>query len=276
MAPLGELGWVEGKNLHVERRYATSLEELKPLAEELVHAKVEVIVADGPNPTRAAMRATSTIPIVFRAVSDPVLSGLVTNLARPTGNVTGFSAAAPEVDAKRLSLAKELLPMLKRIGMLETSENPQFGLFRGKFEQTCHALGLESIFAEVSTADEIDGAIARLIQQHVQALILVDDSFADAHGPEIISAALKHGMPTIASWAGFVRIGALLSYASTEGEADRRAAYYVDKILHGAKPTNLPVEQATQFELVINLQTARALGLTIPQSVLVSADKIIR
>ena len=275
-APLRELGWVEGQNLQIERRYASSLEGLKPLAEELVRAKVEVIVTDGPNPTLAAMRATSTVPIVFRVASEPVLSGLVASLARPGGNVTGFSTTSPEVDAKLLSLLKELLPTLQRIGMLETAGNPQFPLLRGQFEYSCRVLGLEPVFVEISTAGEIDGAIARLARQRIQALVLRNDGFAIAHGVEIIGAALKRGLPTIAQPDLVRGAGALASYSFTQAEADRRTAYYVDRILRGAKPADLPVEQPTQFELVINLKTARALGLALPQALLLRADELVR
>jgi len=276
-APLQELGWVEGQNLHVERRYAKSLDELNPLAEELVRAKVEIIVADGPNPTRAAMRATTTIPIVFRVASDPVISGLVASLARPGGNVTGFSGSSPELDAKLLSLLKEMLPTLQRIGMLETSGNPQFRLLRARFEQSCRSLGIEPVFVEISAATEIDAAIARLAGQRVQALALRDDSFAAAHGFEIIGAALKRGLPTTTNRPRFVReAGALASYSFAESEPDRRTAYYVDRILRGAKPADLPVEQPTQFQLVINLKTAQTLGLTVPKALLLRADEVAK
>jgi len=276
-APLRELGWVEGQNLQVERRYAHSLEELKPIAEELARSKVEVIVTNGPNPTLAAMRATTTIPIVFRVASDAVLSGLVASLARPGGNVTGFSVAGPEIDAKLLSLLKELLPTLQRIGLLETSGNPQFRLLRGQFEHSCRSLGLEPVFVEISSAGEIEDAVAQLIRQRAQALVLKNDSFALTHGFKIIGAALNRGLPTVCVSPDFVRdAGALASYSSTQAEADRRAAYYVDRILRGAKPADLPVEQPTQFELLVNLKTARALGFTIPQLLLVRANEVIQ
>ena len=145
-----ELGWVEGQNLQIERRFASSLEGLKPLAEELVRAKVEVIVADGPNPTLAAMRATTSIPIVFSVASEPVLSGLVASLARPGGNVTGFSVTSPELDAKLLSLLKELVPTLRRLGMLEALGNPQFRLLREPFERSCRSLGIEPVYVDIS------------------------------------------------------------------------------------------------------------------------------
>jgi putative ABC transport system substrate-binding protein len=272
-----DLGWVEGQNLDVERRRANSLEGLKPLADELVRAKVEVIVANGPNPTRAAMRATTTIPIVFLAASDPVLSGLVASLPRPGGNVTGFSGAVPEVDAKLLSLVKELLPTYRRIGMLETAGNPQFRLLRGQFERSCQSLGLEPVFVEISAAGEIDSAIARLAGQGAQVLLLRGDSFATTYKLEIINAALKRGLPTVTGSSGYVReAGALASYSQTDAETDLRAAYYVDRLLRGAKPADLPVQQPTKFELAINLKSAKALGITVPKELLLRADEVIQ
>jgi putative ABC transport system substrate-binding protein len=276
-APLRELGWVEGQNLRVERRYANGrLEALQPLAEELVRGKVEIIVANGPNPTLAAKRATSTIPIVFRIASDPVISGLVASLARPGGNVTGFSASTPEVIAKLLSLLKELLPTLQRIGMLEVSGNPQFRLLRGGLEHTCRSAGVEPVYVEIAVASEIDGAIAQMARQRVQALVLLTDSFTTENRFEIINAALKRSLPTMTVGSDFARAGALATYSVTDAEVDRRSASYVDRILRGARPADLPVEQPTQFELVINLKTARALGLTIPQSMLLRADEVIQ
>jgi putative ABC transport system substrate-binding protein len=276
-APLRELGWIEGENLQVERRYASSLEELNPLAEELVRAKVEVIVANGPNPTRAAMRATSTIPIVFTAASDAVLSGLVASLAHPGGNVTGSSVRMPEVEAKLLSILKELLPTYRRVGMLETSGNPQFRLLRGSFEDSCRSLGLEPLFVEISTKAEIDDAIARLAKQGAQVLLLRGDSFAAAYKVEIVAAALKRRLPTISAVSDYVRDArALASYDATAEEGWRTTAYYVDRILRGAKPADLPVRQPTKYELVINLNTARALNLAIPQSLVLLADEVIQ
>jgi ABC-type uncharacterized transport system substrate-binding protein len=273
---LAKLGWIEGRNLHVERRYANGrLESLQPLAQELVRAKVEVILASGPNPTRAAMRATTTIPIVFFA-SDPIGEGLVTSLARPGGNVTGF-AAPPELDVKILSMLKELLPAVQRVGMLETSGNPSFSLLRPRFQSVCQSLGLEPVSLEIATVGDIDAAMARLTHQRVQALVLSEDSFSIRHGSEIISAAMKRGLPTVAQGADFVREnGALASYVASEAEGDRRLASYIDRILRGAKPGDLPVEQPTQFDLVINLKTARTLGLTIPKDLLLRADEVIQ
>ena len=268
---------MEGQNLHVERRYANNrIESLQTLAEELVRAKVDVIVTGGTPATFAAKRATDKIPIVFR-VGDPVLVGLVASLARPGGNVTGLSLAGPEVAAKYLSLLKELLPGLRRIGVLEVSANPYFRAVRGQFENTCRQLGLEPIFVEIAAADEIGGAIAQVARQRAQALVLRGDSFVSDHRVEIAGAAMKHGLPTMTESPDIMRdSGVLASYSLTEAEAERRAASYVDRILRGARPADLPVEQPTKFELVINLRTARALGLTIPHSVLLRADTVIQ
>jgi len=276
--PLRELGWVEGHNLRVERRYANNrLEALQPLAEELVRAKVEVIVTGGTSATVAAKRATTTIPIVFRAAGDPVLFGLVASLARPGGNVTGFSVADPEVAAKYLSLLKELLPALRRIGVFEPSVNPYFRAAREQFKHSCGSLGLEPVFVEIATTSEIGGAIAQLAEQRVQGLLLRADSFVFDHRFEIVGAAMKHGFPTMAEQPEVVReAGALVSYSMTQGEEDRRSASYVDRILRGAKPADLPVEQPTKFQLLINLKTAKALGITIPQSLLLRADEVIQ
>ena len=276
-APLRALGWVEGKNLIVERRYANGqLDALPRLAEELVGGGVELIIANGPNPTRAAMRATTTIPIVFRIVSDPVRSGLVASLARPGGNVTGFSASTPEIDAKMLSLLKELLPAFQRIGVFEVAGNPQFRLARERLERDCRSAGVEPIFVEVATASEIEGAVAQLTRQRAQVLLLPGDSFTLTHQRQIIDAALERGLPTTTSDSSFAGAGVLAAYSVSDAEADSRYASYVDRILRGAKPGDLPVEQPTQFELTLNLKAARTLGITIPQAVLLRADKVIR
>ena len=275
---LRQFGWVVGRNLHVERRYANGrTEALQPLAEELVRSKVEVIVTGGTAATLAAKRATTTIPIVFEAAGDPVLLGLVASLARPGGNVTGFSLASAEVNEKRLTVLKELLPGLRRIGVLETSTNPYFPAARAQFQQTCRSLGLEPVFVQFATADEIEGAIAQLARQSIQGLVLRGDALLFDHRWKVTGAALKHGLPTMAEQPRFPREGgALISYTATEDEGAVRTASFVDRILRGAKPADLPVEQPTKFELVINLKTAKALRLTIPQSLLLRADEVIQ
>lgn len=274
---LREFGWAEGTNLHVEYRYANGrLEALQTLAEELVRAKVEIIVTGGTAATAAAKLATTTIPIVFRSAGDPVGTGLVASLARPGGNVTGFSLTNPEVAAKYLSLLKELLPALQRIGVVE-STNPYWRSLRGPFEHACRSLDLDPLFVAIAAAGEIRDAIAQLARRHVQALVLRSDGILFDLRFELVDAAMKHGLPTLAEQPDIVRqAGALVSYFMNEAEEDRRAASYVDRILRGAKPADLPVEQPTKFELMINLKTAKALGLTIPQSVLLRADEIIK
>jgi len=275
---LREFGWVEGKNLDVERRYANSQPDaLQRLAEELVRAKVEVILTSGTPATLAAKRATTTIPIIFSSAGDAVLIGLVANLARPGGNVTGFSLASPEVDAKRLTLLKELLPGLRRIGVLEPLWNPYFRAARGQFEHTCRLLGLNPVFVEIATPGEIDSAIAQLARLRPQAVLLRADTFLFDLRFQITAAAIKHALPTMSEEPRMAReAGALASYSSTQAEEERRAASFIDRILRGAKPADLPVEQPTQFELVINLKTARALGLTVPQPLLLRADEVIQ
>jgi putative ABC transport system substrate-binding protein len=272
---LREFGWVEGQNLHTERRYANGrFEALQPLAEELVRAKVEVIVTGGTSATKAAMRATKTIPIVFRIAYDPVGDGLVASLAHPGGNVTGFSAASPEVNAKYLSLLKELLPGLKRIGVVE-SRNPTNSTVREAFTQSCRAVGIEPIFAEIAEGD-VDGPIDRLAQQRVQLLVLRSDGVMFDHRFDVVAAAMKHRLPTMAEQPDIVRqAGALMSYMLSEAEFLRRAASYIDRVLRGASPGDLPVEQASKFHLMFNLKTAKALGLTIPKELLLRADEVI-
>jgi putative ABC transport system substrate-binding protein len=275
---LRELGWVEGQNLHVERRYANgNRDALQSLAEELVRAKVEVIVTGGTPATMAAKHVTNTIPIVFRAAGDPVLLGLVASLSRPGGNVTGYSVIGPEVTAKSLTVLKEALRGIERIGVLEVSSNPYFRAARGQFQHACQSLGIDPIFVEIVAADEIDGAIAQIARQRAQALFLGGDSFVYDHRLQITAAALKHRLPTMAEQSALPReASALLSYTPTQDEEDRRAASFVDRILRGAKPADLPVEQPTRFQLVINRKTANALGLTIPQSLLLRADEVIQ
>jgi putative ABC transport system substrate-binding protein len=276
--PLQELGWVEGKNLHVERRYANGRSEaLQPLAEELVRAQVEIIVTAGAAATLAAKHATTTIPIVFRSTADPVLFGLVASLARPGGNVTGYSEQAPEVTAKILSVLKELLPGLQRIGVLWEAGAPFNRTFRDQFERVCQSLDLLPINVDIGAANEIDGAIEQMVRQRVQALVLLSGRLVDEHSREIVDAAMKHSLPTMADESEWVRQdGALIAYSTTFGEQCRRRAEYIDRILRGAKPANLPVQQPTKFELAISLKTARALGITVPKELLLRADEVIQ
>ena len=273
--PLRELGWVEGQNLQIERRYANGrAEALQPLAEELVRAQVEIIVTAGTPATLAAKRATTTIPIVFRVAGDPVLLGLVASLARPGGNVTGYSDTGPETTTKQLSLLKELLPRLERIGVLWNEANPYYRAIRNQFEHVCQSLGLRPVIVEVA-GGEISSAVAKLMHERAQALWVPDDLWD--HRFEIVDSATKYGLPIMADESTWVReAGALIAYSTTWVEQCRKRAEYIDQILRGAKPADLPVQQPTKFELVINLKTAKALGLTIPKELLLRADEVIQ
>jgi ABC-type uncharacterized transport system substrate-binding protein len=275
-AALRARGWVVGQNLLVERRYAYGRAELLPLlAEELVRLRVEIIATSGTSATLAAKNATTTIPIIIHAAGDPVRSGLVASLARPGGNITGYSIVAPELDAKRLALLRELLPGLQRVGVLELSTNAYYRTARNEFEQACRSLGLQPIIIEVAASGELENAIVELARRRAQALFVqVDDLFYDNRVP-IMNAALRYALPTLSVGRDMVEAGALVSYAATDAENEERYAAFVDRILRGAKPADLPIEQPTKFELVINLKTAKALGITVPQSLRLRANALI-
>ena len=276
-AALRAVGWVEGQNLLFERRYANGTAELlRPLAEELVRLKVEIILTRGTDSTLAAKNATTTIPIIIYSAGDPVRSGLVASLSRPGGNITGFSIVGPAVDAKRLALLRELLPAVQRVGVLENSTNPHFRAVRKEFEQACRSLGLQPIIIEVAAAGELEKAIAEMARRQAQALFVAHDGMLNANRVPIMSAALRYALPTIGGNKAMLEAGALVYYASSDAENDQRYAAFVDRILRGAKPADLPIEQPTKFELGINLKTAKALGITIPQSLLLRADEVIK
>jgi len=276
-APLRALGWVEGKNLIVERRYTNGRAELlRPLAEELVRLNVELIVTHSSGATLAAKNATTTIPIVIMSAGDPVRLGLVASLSRPGGNITGYSIVNPELDAKRLATLRELVPAMKRVGFLENSTNPYYRATRKDFEQACHSLGIQPIFVEVATAGELQDAVADAARQGAQALLVTSDTLFYDNRAEIMRAALKHALPTMADPDFVLEAGALVSYKDALAEQVGRNASFIDRILRGAKPADLPIEQPTQFELIINLKTAKALGITIPPSLLLRADEVIQ
>jgi putative ABC transport system substrate-binding protein len=276
-APLSELGWIEGKNLLIERRYANGRAELlRPFAEELVRLKVEIIVTSGTDAALAAKNATTSIPIIMSSAGDPVRSGIVASLSRPSGNITGFSIVSPELNAKRLALLRELLPGLQRVGVLENSTNPVYRTVRKEFEQACRSLAMQPIIIEVATAGELESAIAELARRRAQALFVQGDNLFFANRLPIMSAALRYALPTIAANKVMLEAGALVSYAHSYAEQNQRYAAFVDRILRGAKPADLPIEQPTKFDLVINLKTAKALGITIPQALLLRADEVIQ
>jgi ABC-type uncharacterized transport system substrate-binding protein len=276
-APLRALGWVVGQNLLIERRYANGKADLlKPLSEELVRLKVEIIVTKGTDATLAAKSATATIPIVISASGDPIRAGLVTSLARPGGNITGFSIVGPEIAAKRLALLRELLPGLQRVGVLEDSTNPYFRAVRGEFERTCRSLEIRPIFVEVATAGELENAVAEIARRGAQVIFLYRGGLYYDNRVAIMSFALRYALPTIAGFKDMLEAGALVTYGNSDAEQDQRQAAFIDRILRGAKPADLPIEQPTKFELGINLKTAKALGITVPKSLLLQATEVIR
>ena len=277
IAPLRELGWIEGRNLLVERRYGNNRAELLlPLAEELVRLKVELIVTEGTVATLAAKSATNTIPIVIRSSGDPVSTGLVASLARPGGNITGYSVVGPGIDAKSIALLRELVPSMQRMGVLEPSANPYFRVARKDFEEACRRAGIHPIFLEVAATAELESAVAEAVRQRAQALFVHIDKLFFDNRVEIARAALRHALPTLVQGKGFLEAGGLISYTFSWAELRRRGAAFIDKILRGAKPRDLPIEQPTQFVLGINLRTAKELGITVPQSLLLRAEEVIQ
>jgi putative ABC transport system substrate-binding protein len=273
---LRELGWIEGKNVAFEHRYADNrLERLPELAAELVRLNVDVIVAMGTLAPLAARQATRTIPIVMGAAGDPVGSGLVLSLARPGGNITGMSLMAPDLGGKRLELLKELLPRLSRVAVLWNAANPYPALVFKETQAAGQTLGIEVQSLEVRGPDDFDGAFEAARREHPDALITVEDPLTVTYRNLIADFAAGHRLPTLHGLSEFVTAGGLMSYGANLVDLYRRAAGYVDKILKGAKPADLPVQQPTKFELVINLKTAKALGLTIPPTLLAFADEVI-
>jgi putative tryptophan/tyrosine transport system substrate-binding protein len=273
---LRKLGWIEGQNLLIERLGAGGKAELVPgLAEELVQLRPDVIVTTGAVASLAAKKATTTIPIVS-LTGDPVLIGLVTSMSRPGGNITGMSTVAPELAAKRLELLKELSPTATRVGELVDPANPYIKLIRKEDEQAYRALGMQPIFVDVANPTQLDSVIAEVARIRVDALIVRADPLFVSTRDEIARLALKHGLPTMAEGKLFVSAGCLASYAAKSGATGRNMADLVDKVLKGARPSDLPILQPTQFELVLNLKTAKALGVAIPQSLLLRADEVIQ
>ena len=275
---LRRLGYVEGKNIAYEYRYAEGKRERSPaLADELVRLKVDVIVAGGGNDTQSAKNATRTIPIVFlESVADPVAIGLVASLARPGGNITGFTTIATVLAGKRLELLKEAIPKLSRVAVLWnplTQDNaPQWK----ESQQVAPRLGLQLHSMAVSSPDKYDSAFKEAIKAGSGALAVTRHRLTVSYQKSIIELAAKNLLPTIHFREDFVDNGGLMSYGADEIEPFRRAAAMIDKILKGAKPADIPVEQSSKFELAINLKTAKTLKVTIPNAVLARADKVIR
>ena len=277
---LREHGRIEGQSIRIEHRFAEgSLERLQDFAAELVRLRVDVIVAVGTPAIRAAKQATRTIPIVMAAsgAEDPVEAGFITSLARPGGNITGLSLMIPELTGKRLELLKEAVPGADRIGVLANAASPVTARQWKETEVAARVLGVGLVAPEVRGPKDLDGAFQAMTRDGARALfVYTDPLMLDSHPGQIVALALKHRLPAIYPWRAYAETGGLISYGPNTGDVHRRAATYVDKILKGAKPADLPVEQPTKFELIINLKTARALGLTIPPSVMIRADQVIQ
>jgi putative ABC transport system substrate-binding protein len=274
---LRELGYTEGRSVSLEFRGADGkAERLDALAYELVHAKVAVILAGATSPALAAKRVVSSVPIVFCAVSgDPVKSGLVASLARPGGNATGIVLLASDLDAKRLELLVEALPAPQRIALLRIPDRPRHNEGAREVVDAAHRLKVEIVQVEARGPDDIERAMQEARRRGASALLALGAPEYAAMRARIAEAALRHRLPTMTPEVGFAEAGGLLDYGPDILESWHRAAVYVDKILKGAKPADLPVEQPTEIPLTVNLKTARALGLTLPPSFLVRANKLI-
>jgi putative ABC transport system substrate-binding protein len=271
---LRELGWIEGHSVAIEYRWAEGRRErFAEFADELVGLKVDVIVTAG-SAVAAAKRATSTIPIVFAVAGDPVGDGFVTSLARPGGNVTGLSLQQKDVAGKRVGLLHEMLPNLRRVAILADAGYPADALEMGEVEATARPLGIEITRLAIRRADDIAPAFEAL-KSGADALYVCTDALTATNRLLISTLAGAARLPTISGAREDVEVGSLMSYGPSLSDMFRRTAEYVDQILRGAKPADLPIEQPTKFELVINLKTAKALGLTVPQSLLATADEMI-
>jgi len=272
-----KLGYVEDKNITFESRYADDkLDRLPALAYDLVHTKVNVIIVSGSAGTLAAKKATSTIPIVFLTVPDPVQLGLVESLARPGGNVAGFTTIAERLAAKRLELLKEAIPKLSRVAVLWNPNSPSSEQQWKESRLRGRDLGLQLHSMEVSSADKYEAAFAEAMKAHSAALAVTLHALANSNQGRIAALASKNLLPVIYPRGDLVASGGLMSYGPDRDEPFRRGARMVDKILKGAKPADMPVEQPTKFELIINLKAAKQIGLTIPPNVLARADGVIR
>jgi ABC-type uncharacterized transport system substrate-binding protein len=273
---LHELGWAEGGNVVIEYRWPEGRNDrVAEIAVELVRIKVDVIVTTGTPGALAAQQATSVIPVVMTTVADPVGSGLVASLARPGGNITGLSLQQADLAGKRLELLREVIPALRRLAILANVSNPNAVPEMGQVQAAARTLGLEVAVFEIRRAEDIAPAFEALIKDRSEALYVVGDALLTTNRIRINTLALGARLPTSCATREFVEVGGLMSYGPNFPDLFRRSADYVDKILRGAKPSDLPIEQPTKFDLVINLITAKALGLTVPPTLLARADEVI-
>ena len=274
---LRELGYVDGKNIVIELRSAEGEQNRLPaLVAELIRLKIDIIVSAGPSVTRAAKAATTTIPIVMGNDSDPVGTGFVASLARPGGNITGLSALAPELNGKRLELLKEIVPKLSRVAVIGSSKEPANAPNLHEVELAAKAFKVRLQFLDVLSPKDIETAFRAAAKERADAVIALASPVLNSHRAQVLELAVKNRLPAAYPQAEFVQEGGLMIYAASVTDLFRRAATYVDKILKGRTPADLPVEQPIKFEFTINLKAAKQIGLTIPPGVLARADKVIR
>jgi putative ABC transport system substrate-binding protein len=271
---LRELGWIENENVVIEYRWAgESPDRLPELAAELVRLKVDVIIGSTPG-VRVAKQATTSIPIIMCIADDAVKQGFVSNLARPGGNITGMTAMTSELAGKRLELLREATPRVSRIVLLwNPAGSPDY---LTDTQAAAHSLGMTVQSVEVRTADDFESAFAAVLKERAQALVVGPGQFMFTHQKQVVEFATRHNLPSIYAWKGPASAGGLLAYGVNIPQVYHRAAYYVDKILKGVKPGDLPIEQPTKFDFVVNLKTAKSLGITIPESILLRADEVIK
>ena len=274
---LRELGYVEGKNIVIEQRWAEGkLDRLRALAAELARLKVEIIVSAGPTVTRVAKEATVTIPIVMGFDDDPVGSGFVASLARPGGNITGLSALSPELSGKQLELLKEIIPKLSRVAVIGSSTHPGTVQSIKEMELAAAVFKVQLQNIDVLDPKDLETAFGAASKGNADAVLVLTSVVTNSHQKQIVELAVKNRLPAIYYTAEWVEAGGLMTYGASFTDLFRRAATYVDKILKGAKPGDLPVEQAKKFEFIVNLKAAKQIGLTIPPNVLARADRVIK
>jgi putative ABC transport system substrate-binding protein len=274
---LGERGWIEGHNLIIERRFAAgNTEQLKRFANELVGLKVDVIVAAASAPTKTAQEETTSIPIVFANAGDPVGQGFAQSLAHPGGNITGVAFdASPDITAKQVQLLIELVPTASRLAVLWNPSSAFLHSYWNVIRAAAPKLGVSLQSLEVRNSGEFTRAFDSMIHEHADGLIVLSDTFTTFYRAKLAELAAQHRLPAVYGHSQYTRAGGLMSYGSSFSDAYRRAASYVDKVLKGARPADLPIEQPTKFELIINLKAAKALGLAVPATLLARADEVI-
>jgi putative tryptophan/tyrosine transport system substrate-binding protein len=274
---LADLGWTDGRNVRMDFRWApgSDINRMQALARELVGLQPDIIVTNGTPTTAALRRETRTIPIVFAGVSDPVASGIVSRLDRPSENITGFVLFEPSLGGKWLELLLEIAPGLKRLAIMFNPDTTPASVYMPSVETAARSLKLVPIMAPVRSDVEIETAITALGREPGGGLVVIPDTFTGVHRVPIISAAARNNVPAVYFNSTFARDGGLLSYGADISDTPRRVAFYVDRILRGAKPAELPIQLPTKFEMIVNLKTAKALGLNVPQSLLLRADEVI-